>query len=70
MRRDLLKLVEDVNAMKASLKDTVESLRELADELDEKWRDCQEVSAVGTGVGILGGVLTIAGGAVATIMTA
>ena len=73
-RRDLIvaekKLVEDVIAMKTSLKNTVERLRELADELDEKWRDCQRVSAVATGVGILGDVLTIAGGAVANIMTA
>ena len=62
------KLVEDVRAMKSSLKNTVERLRELADDLDEVWSDCQRVSAVGTGVGILGGVLTIAG-SVATIMT-
>ena len=64
------KLVEDVIAMKTSLKNTVERLRELADDLDEVWRDCQRVSAVATGVGILGGVLTIAGGVLATIMTA
>lgn len=64
------KLVENYSAMKTSLKNTVERLRELADDLDEVWRDCQQVSAVATGVGILGGVLTIAGGVIATIMTA
>lgn len=64
------KLVEDVIAMKTSLKNTVERIRELADDLDEVWRECQRVSAVATGVGILGGVLKIAGGVLATIMTA
>ena len=72
MGRDLnpeeKKLAEDVRVMTIRLKNTVERLRELADYLDEVWSDCQRVSAIGTGVGILGGVLTIAGG-VATIMT-
>lgn len=72
MGRDLnpeeKKLAEDVRVMTIRLKNTVERLRELADYLDEVWSDCQRVSAFGTGVGILGGVLTIAGG-VATIMT-
>ena len=72
MGRDLnrveKKLVENVRAMTSSLSNTVERLRKLADDLDEVWSDCQRVSAVGTSVGILGGVLTIAGG-VATLMT-
>ena len=62
------KLAEDVRVMTIRLKNTVERLRELADYLDEVWSDCQRVSAFGTCVGILGSVLTIAGG-VATIMT-
>lgn len=73
MGRDLYreekKLVEEVRAMTSSLKNTVKRLRGLADDLDKVRSDCQRVSAVGTGVGILGGVLTIGGG-VATIMTA
>lgn len=72
MGRDLnpeeKKLAEDDRVMTIRLKNTVERLRELADYLDEVWSDCQRVSAFGTGVGILGGVLTIAG-SVATIMT-
>lgn len=34
------KLVEDVRAMTSSLKNTVERLRKLADDLDEVWNGC------------------------------
>ena len=48
---------------------TARSLRRLADKLDVVWKDCKTAHAVGTGVSIAGGLLTLCGG-VATFLTA
>ena len=58
-----------VNTMNVSLEKAVRHLRNAADYLDQVWKDCKIASAVGSSVGITGGVLTVLGG-VATVMTA
>lgn len=67
---------EDLNEIQGKVKKlifkantTAESLRLLADKLDGVWKDFKTAHAVGTGVGIAGGLLTLGGG-VATFMTA
>ena len=68
-RRDLRELQEKTEKMNSHAKETIESLRAAAKKLDDVWKDCKISHAVGTSVGILGGLLTIGGG-IATALTA
>ena len=68
-RRDLRELQEKTDKMNSHAKETIESLRAAAKKLDDVWKDCKISHAVGTSVGILGGLLTIGGG-IATALTA
>lgn len=52
--------------MNSRAKDTVKSIRRVAEKLDKVWKDCKIAHACGTTAGIVGGILTIGGG-VATI---
>ena len=67
--RDLKELQEKTEKMNTNAKKTAKSLRAAAKKLDDVWRDCKIAHAVGTGVGILGGILSIGGG-IAAIATA
>lgn len=60
---------EDLNEIQGETKKliskantTARSLRRLAKKLDELWKDCKTAHAVGTGVSIVGGLLTLGGG--------
>ena len=75
-QEEMQQLVEEVqevaghvDAMNVSLENAVKNLRAAAEFLDKVWKDCKIASAVGSSVGITGGVLTVLGG-VATVMTA
>ena len=68
-RRDLREFQEKTEKMNSHAKETIESLRAAAKKLDDVWKDCKISHAVGTSVGILGGLLTIGGG-IATALTA
>ena len=68
-REDLEAFRGEANTMTFNVQVTIKSLRKAADKLDEVWKDCKIAHACGTTGGIVGGVLTIAGG-VGTIMTA
>ena len=66
---------EDLNEIQGKTKKliskadtTAQSFRRLADKLDVVWKDCKTAQAVGTGVSIAGGLLTLGGG-VATFLT-
>ncbi|PFX20552.1 Apolipoprotein L3 [Stylophora pistillata] len=66
---DLKVLQEKTEKMNTNAKETAESLRAAAKKLDDVWRDCKTAHAVGTSVGIVGGILSIGGG-IAAILTA
>lgn len=66
---EVQEVARHVNTMNVSLEKAVRHLRNAADYLDQVWKDCKIASAVGSGAGITGGVLTVLGG-VATVMTA
>ena len=66
---DLNELQGDTNKLISKANTTARSLRLLADKLDVVWKDCKTAHAVGTGVSIAGGLLTLGGG-VATFLTA
>ena len=68
-RRDLKELQEKTERMNSHARETIRSLRAAAKKLDNVWRDCKTAHAVGTSVGIVGGLLSIGGG-IATVMTA
>nr|XP_058955993.1 uncharacterized protein LOC131783281 [Pocillopora verrucosa] len=68
-KRDLKELQEKTERMNSHARETIRSLRAAAKKLDNVWRDCKTAHAVGTSVGILGGLLSIGGG-IATVMTA
>ena len=62
-------VADNIHRMNVVTRHAIKQLRDAADYLDERWKDCRIVSAVGTGANVAGGVLSIAGG-MATIMTA
>lgn len=66
---EVQEVARHVNTMNVSLEKAVRHLRNAAYYLDQVWKDCKIASAVGSGAGITGGVLTVLGG-VATVMTA
>ena len=66
--KDAEKLNDNAEVMFRKVKEAVQSLRAVADKLDEAWSDGKITRIGGTSVGVVGGVLTIIGG-VATIMT-
>ena len=68
-RRDLKELPEKTERMNSHARETIRSLRAAAKKLDNVWWDCKTAHAVGTSVGIVGGLLSIGGG-IATVMTA
>ena len=68
-RRDLKELQEKTERMNSHARETIRSLRAAAKKLDNVWWDCKTAHAVGTSVGIVGGLLSIGGG-IATVMTA
>ena len=68
-KRDLKELQEKTERMNSHARETIRSLRAAAKKLDNVWRDCKTAHAVGTSVGIVGGLLSIGGG-IATVMTA
>ena len=68
-RRDLKELQEKTEKMNNNMKKTAKSLRAVAKKLDDVWRDCKVAHAVGTGLGMVGGILSIGGG-IAAIGTA
>ena len=68
-KRDLKELQEKTERMNSHARETIRSLRTAAKKLDNVWRDCKTAHAVGTSVGIVGGLLSIGGG-IATVMTA
>ena len=68
-KRDLKELQERTERMNSHARETIRSLRAAAKKLDNVWRDCKTAHAVGTSVGIVGGLLSIGGG-IATVMTA
>ena len=67
--RDLTELQKKTEEMISNAKEIIRSLRTVAKKLDGVWRDCKISHAVGIGVGIVGGLLSIGGG-IATLMTA
>ena len=68
-KRDLKELQEKTERMNSHARETIRSLRAAAKKLDNVWRDYKTAHAVGTSVGIVGGLLSIGGG-IATVMTA
>ena len=68
-KRDLKELQERTERMNSHARETIRNLRAAAKKLDNVWRDCKTAHAVGTSVGIVGGLLSIGGG-IATVMTA
>ena len=67
---------EDLNEIQGQTKKliskantTARSFRRLADKLDVVWKDCKTAHAIGDGISIAGGLLTLGGG-VATFLTA
>ena len=68
-KRDLKELQEKTERMNSHARETIRSLRAAAKKLDNVWRDYKTAHAVGTSVGIVGGLLSIEGG-IATVMTA
>ena len=68
-KRDLKELQEKTERMNSHARETIRSLRAAAKKLDNVWWDCKTAHAVGTSVGIVGGLLSIGGG-IATVMTA
>ena len=67
--RDLTELQKKTEEMISNAKEIIRSLRTVAKKLDSVWRNCKVSHAVGTGVGIVGSLLSIGGG-IATLMTA
>ena len=68
-KRDLKELQEKTERMNSHARETIRSLRAAAKKLDNVWRDYKTAHAVGTSVGIVGGLLSIGGG-IATVMKA
>ena len=64
--QDLQEFQKKAEMAYSKMKRAVKSLREAADELDQKCRDCQMAHAVGTAGGVLSGLITLG----ATVMTA
>lgn len=67
--KEISDFVEGAKEMTESTQVAVDKLRDAADYLDKVWKDCRIATAVGSGVGIVGGFLTIGGG-IATALTA
>ena len=66
---DLNEILEQTAKLISKANATARSFRRLADKLDVVWKDCKTAHAIGDGVSIVGGLLTLGGG-VATFLTA
>ena len=66
-QRDLKELQEKTERMNSKAKETAKSLRTAANKLDNVWRDCKRAHAVGTSLGIMGGLLSVGGGLAITM---
>ena len=67
--KEISSIVNDVRKMNGRMQSAVDKLRTTADYLDKVWKDCRIAAAVGSGTGVVGGLLAIGGG-VATILSA
>ena len=64
-RQDLQEFQERAEKLYSKMEQTVKSLREAADKLDQVCRDCKMAHAVGTAGGVVSGLITLG----ATVMT-
>lgn len=62
-------VADKVNEMNYRIENTAKRLRDVANQLDNIWKDCRIASAAGLGASTFGSLLSILGG-IATIMTA
>lgn len=62
-------VADKVNEMNLRIENTAKHLRDVANQLDNIWKDCRIASAAGLGASTVGSFLSILGG-IATIMTA
>ena len=58
-RQDLQEFQKKMEMLQSNLEETVKSLREAADKLDQVCRDCQRAHAFGTAGGVVSGLIAI-----------